>query len=59
MLDSFVESSKVDNINDNRLYRLFEKIEPEKSIFRIRSNKLIVTMHKWLETPWRELFRVK
>lgn len=32
------------------LAKLYEKIEPEKSIFRMRSNKLIVTLHKWLET---------
>ena len=37
--------------------KLFEKIEPEKSIFRMRSNKIIITMHKWLETKWKEISR--
>lgn len=39
--------------------KLYEKIEPEKSSYRMRSNKIIVTLHKWLETSWRELLRVK
>ena len=37
--------------------KLFEKIEPEKTIFRMRSNKIIITMHKWLETKWKEISR--
>ena len=41
------------------LVKLYEKIEPEKSTYRVRSNKLIVTLHKWLETQWREIIRVK
>jgi len=43
----------------NFIYRLYEKIEPEKSSHRVRSNKLIVTLHKWLETTWRDLLRGK
>ena len=37
--------------------KLYEKIEPEKSSFRLRSNKIVITLHKWLETKWKELIR--
>ncbi len=37
--------------------KLCEKIEPEKSSVRLRSNKIIVTLHKWLETKWKDLVR--
>ncbi len=37
--------------------KLCEKIEPEKSSFRLRNNKIIITMHKWLETKWKDLVR--
>ena len=37
--------------------KLYEKIEPEKSHFRLRSNKIVITLHKWLETKWKELTR--
>ena len=42
-------------LNFNKLY---EKIEPEKSKWVLRSNKVVITMHKWLETKWKELIRV-
>ena len=37
--------------------KLCEKIEPEKSQVRLRSNKIIITLHKWLETKWKDLIR--
>lgn len=37
--------------------KLCEKIEPEKSSFKLRSNKIIITLHKWLETKWKDLIR--
>ena len=40
------------------LPKLYEKIEPTKSNFRLRSNKIVITLHKWLETSWKELIRV-
>ena len=49
------EEGQVYFLNFNKLY---EKIEPEKSSFRLRSNKIIITLHKWLETKWKELARV-
>ena len=49
------EEGQVYFLNFNKLY---EKIEPEKSSFRLRSNKIIITLHKWLETKWKELVRV-
>ena len=48
------EEGQVHFLNFNKLY---EKIEPEKSTFRMRSNKIIITLHKWLETKWKELTR--
>ena len=39
------------------LAKLSEKIEPEKSSVRVRSNKIVVTLHKWLETKWKDLVR--
>ena len=48
------EEGQVHFLNFNKLY---EKIEPEKSAFRMRSNKIIITLHKWLETKWKELVR--
>ena len=48
------EEGQVHFLNFNKLY---EKIEPEKSSFRMRSNKIIITLHKWLETKWKELTR--
>ena len=37
--------------------KLHERIEPEKSSYRIRSNKIIITIQKWLETKWSDLTR--
>ena len=48
------EEGQAHFLNFNKLY---EKIEPEKSSFRLRSNKIIITLHKWLETKWKELYR--
>ena len=38
--------------------KLSEKIEPEKSSYRLRSNKINITLHKWLETKWKDLAKV-
>ena len=38
------------------LSKLFEKIEPENSTFRVSEGKRItVTFKKWLETKWSNL----
>ena len=36
-------------------FRLYEKIEAKKSKFQVRPNKISITLHKWLETSWKEL----
>lgn len=49
----FVQVSFHANIN-----RLYEKIEAEKSSFRISPGKRVtITLKKWLETKWKELIR--
>ena len=40
------------------LFKLYEKIEPEKSAFRHSAKRVTITLHKWLETSWKELTRV-
>ena len=47
-----IEEGQALFFNINKLY---EKIEPEKSSFRLRSKKIIITLLKRLETKWKEL----
>ena len=39
------------------LHRLTEKIEPANCSVRFRSNRITITLKKWLETPWSALTR--
>lgn len=48
------EEGKVNVLN---LYKLTEKIEPQNCIFRVRSNRITITLKKWLETSWTALTR--
>ena len=41
-----------------QLYKLYEKIEPQKCSMRYSAKRFTVTLHKWLETSWKELTRV-
>ena len=47
-----------DVTNVLNLYKLYEKIEPEKSSMRWSAKRITITLHKWLETSWKELTRV-
>ena len=47
-----------DVTNVLNLYKLYEKIEPEKSTVRWSAKRITITLHKWLETSWKELTRV-
>ena len=40
-----------------QLYKLYEKIEPERSSWRWSNKRITITIHKWLETSWKELTR--
>jgi len=39
------------------VFRLYEKIEPEKSSFKFAAKRVTITLKKWLETSWKELTR--
>ena len=42
-----------------QLYKLYEKVEPQKCSMRFSAGKrFTVTLQKWLETSWKELTRV-
>ena len=47
-----------DNTHVLNLYKLYEKIEPPKCSMRYSAKRFTVTLHKWLETSWKELTRV-
>ena len=44
-------------VNVLNLYKLNEKIEPQNCMFRVRSNRVTITLKKWLETSWSQLTR--
>ena len=46
-----------DTMNVLSLYKLYEKIEPEKCTMRHSAKRISITLHKWLETSWKELTR--
>ena len=40
------------------LFKLYEKIEVDKSLWKFSSGKRIsITLKKWLETKWSELMK--
>ena len=43
------------NTHRLQLPNLHDKIEPEKSKWNIRNEKVVIRMHKWIDTKWREL----
>ena len=43
------------NMHRLQLPNLHDKIEPEKSKWNIRNEKVTIRMHKWIDTKWREL----
>ena len=40
-----------------QFYKTYEKIEPEKCSWRWSAKRITITLHKWLETSWKELTR--
>ena len=45
-------------VNVLNLFKLTEKIEPQNCSFRVSSNRITITLKKWLETAWTTLTRV-
>ena len=41
------------------LFKLYEKIEPEKSSWRHSEKRITITFTKWLETKWSSLLKGK
>ena len=41
------------------LFKLYEKIEVDKSLFKFSEKRISITLKKWLETKWSELIKGK
>ena len=41
------------------LFKLYEKIEVDKSLFKFTDKRISITLKKWLETKWTELIKGK
>jgi len=41
------------------LFKLYEKIEVDKSLWKFTEKRISITLKKWLETKWSELIKGK